>query len=71
MTHLKEKYTGNLLMKNYNNSVQASLLNFSVKIPLQNKPRISSKKILFYAFSWFHAPILLKKIAQNSKQSVL
>lgn len=34
MTQLKEKYTGNLLTKNYNNSVQASLPNFSVKIPL-------------------------------------
>lgn len=35
MTQLKEKYSGNLLMKNCNNSAQPSLLNFSAKIPLQ------------------------------------
>lgn len=37
-------------MKNHNNAVQALLLNFSAKIHLQNKPRISFKKILLYAF---------------------
>lgn len=50
-------------MKNYNNFVQDLLLNFSGKIRLQNKPRISPKKMILYAFSRFHASP--QEIAQN------